>query len=335
MIIKNYKDLIQERHSEVLFFVSGGLHSILERIADDPIANHILSDMNKMVMKPMSYFDRTSEIDMVTYTPADRVMDEIREKGLEPSDPKIFNIKSGWLDGRQQIKIGRFIGRVADKQFTPKQIEEFVNRYKAETKKEVSGIRWERVHGFDINKWYMNTTYVKGGGTLNRSCLRKKNRNMFINFLSGNPNKVRMAILLNDQNQLLGRCLLWKLDDPKGRMFADRVYTRFDEDINTFVELFRKNGILYKSKQTYGGEIPIIDGRTGEEKWIRMTVNDFKKVNFQGYPYADTLQYYDQKNNILTNDVRIFNNDNVVKLNKVDGTFTTYDEGDVDTGDFL
>jgi hypothetical protein len=53
-----------------------------------------------------------------------------------------------------------------------------------------------------------------------------------------------MLVLINGENKLLGRCLLWKLDYPKGRIYADRIYTSRDSDINRFKAYIRNRGWL-------------------------------------------------------------------------------------------
>jgi len=185
-----------------------------------------------------------------------------------------------------------------------------------------------------MNNWYLVDNYVKGGGTLNRSCLRKSERNKFINFLSNNPKSCRLLILKNDQNQLLGRALVWRL--PDNRIYMDRIYTRFDEDVNLFIDSAKRSGWLYKSKQTYGGDVPIIDGANDQKTWFRMEIPDFMKKNFSGYPYMDTFQYYDVKNNILTNDESSFTADgSFVKLNRIDGGYSSYGENVEDDADML
>jgi len=341
MKLYGYNNLIMEstnKKESILFFFSQGMRKMLENIMSkysDEIAHFLLNNVDRRTYASISYVDLTSDLDLISYSPGDRVLGEIREKGLDPRSKDIVNVRKGWTENRQQMKIGRLLGRIAESKFTQKQIEEFINRFKAESKKNIEGLDWRRVYGRDINNWYMGNMYVKGGGTLNRSCLRRKEKNQFLNFLAGNPNKVRLQLLVNDQGLLLGRSLIWKLDEPEGRIYMDRIYTRFDEDVNMFIESAKKHGYLYKSKQTYGGEVPLIDGRDGEQKWIKLVCNDFRKRNFSGYPYIDTLQYYDMKNNILTNDVGIFTNNTIAKLNKTDGGYTTFEEGDVDIGDML
>jgi len=339
--VKDYSNLFEgfgkTPPEKILFVISFGLRKLLERIisrTDNQVAIRFL-EQHKRISNIISYIDRARDVGMVTYTRSSKVIDSIKEKGFDLTDEGIYNVKVAWIENREQTKIGRFVTKLLSKyKFTPKEIEEFVNLFKAESKKDTTGLDWKRVHGRDINYWYLKDRYVKGGGTLNRSCLRKSNRNSFVNFLSSNPKFCRLLILKNDQGKLLGRALMWRL--PSGKIFMDRIYTRFDEDINLFIDTAKNMGWLYKSKQTYGGDIPLIDGKTGEETFVKMEIPDFVKRNFNGYPYMDTFQFYDIDKKILTNDESVFVEDgSVIKLNRVDGGYSSYTDDDVDETDML
>ncbi|MCB1712589.1 MAG: hypothetical protein KDH96_09010 [Candidatus Riesia sp.] len=324
--------MIDKKRPKILLVFSLGVQKILEKVYktyNDVVSHYILTEMSYKSLSDISYIDRARETDMVTFTMADRVIDDIDERGLEYNSKEIFNVRPGWTENRQRLKIGRLIRKLTDDRFSAKEIEDFVNRFKSISKKDVDGLKWKRVHGSELNYWYYNENYVRGGGTLNRSCLRKSNKNHYINFLSGNPNKIRMLLLLNENNKLLARALMWKLTEPVGRIYMDRIYSRFDEDVNLFTESAVKNGWLYKSKQTYGGDVNVIDGRNGEEKWVKMVVDGFEKLNFAGYPYMDTFQYYDPIKKIITNDVKMFNNNKILKLNKTNGGYTSFDDDDI------
>lgn len=308
--------------------ISLGLRKLLDVIYktyNDPIAIKIVK-LHRHAYGVISYLDRSSDIDKISYTRSSRIADKIIEKGYDLHSPDIYKVKEGWITNRDSMRIGKFINKTVGG--TQSEIENFINRFKSESKKDISGLEWKRVAGTGIKTWYNYDMYVKGGGTLNRSCLRKHDKNEFLNFFANNPNKVRLFTLTNNEHRLLGRALHWKLDEPEGRIFMDRIYTRFDSDVNLFIESAQSNGWLYKSKQTFGGDIPITDGRNGETKVMRMVVNDFKMGHrFAGYPYMDTFQFYNFNTKTLTNDPRDFKK-GVIKLNKVDGGYTAF--GDVE-----
>jgi hypothetical protein len=318
---------------KTLLVFSYGFRTVLSHIHDeynDKIAHDLLK-LHKTTSNIISYIDVSSDIEMVTFITSNKSLPFILEQGVDPLSEQIYNIKNAWINYRQPIKIGRILKNFLQlSNYNQIDIENFVNRYKSELKKDIEGIKWDRVDGLEFNKWYLKSNYVHGGGTLNRSCLRRKERNKFINFLSNNSKHCRLLIMTNNNNKLLGRALLWKTSNPD-RIFMDRIYTRFDEDVNIFIGLAKSRGWLYKSKQTYGGDIPIIDGRTNESSILNIIINDFKKRNFKGYPYLDTFQFYNPEKEILTNNVNVFTSDNnYIKLNKIDGSYSTFDENNED-----
>jgi hypothetical protein len=325
--------------------MSFGLRKLLSDIQsnhDDRISKILLS-LHKNSLSPISYIDRTGKIDMILFTQSSKMIPEIEERGVSVSSSDIYNFKKGWMENRNLLKIGRFVSTILQYNkidFSLKELETFTNRFKNESKKDLEDLTFRGVMGSDINRWYSKKMYLKGGGTLNRSCMRSSERNSFLNFYSVNPRKCRLKILLNGQKRLLGRALLWKLDEPQGSVFMDRVYTRFDDDSLFFENSANKLGYLYKSKQTYGGDIPLINGKTGEKKWVKMVIKGFKKQNFKGYPYMDTLQYYNPKTETLTNDENDFLNGkgNFIKLNQINGSFISlkdYINGNSDEVDML
>jgi len=325
--MRKFQLLESSKEINITFLLSQGLINILNTIIsnyENGIALDILK-CHKNINSTISYIDRTRNIDMVSYTRSIKIIDKIVDEKIPQDSPDIWRIRQGWLENRETIKIGRFIYKMFPNRYSPQEIEIFVNIFKAESKKDISGLKWERVYGDDFNKWYLYSNYVAGGGTLNRSCLRKSSKNGYVNFLSGNPNSCRLLILKNDKNKLLGRSILWRLKNTDDRVFMDRIYTRFDEDVNLFIDTAKKQGWYYKLEQTYGNT-PIVDGKTGEIGNVKMVINDFKKRNFKGWPYMDTFQYYNSKTKILTNDVSTFDSIDVLKLDQINGNGTQYNK---------
>ena len=240
------------KDKNLLFMLSYGMRMLLDSIIgeyDNEIARELIR-MHKNKLSEISYIDLSSDIDKIKFITYNKAVPFIEEKGYGITSEDSYKVRRAWLEDRQDIKIGRFLNKIlklSNNAYSGQDIETFVNIYKTYMKKQVGDTEWGRVHGSEMNKWYLYDHYVKGGGTLNRSCLRKKNRNKFVNFISNNTKACRLIILKNKENRLLGRALMWRLDN--GRFFMDRIYTRFDEDINLFIELAIERGWLYKSKQ--------------------------------------------------------------------------------------
>ena len=166
----------------------------------------------------ISYFDVDRERDdMITFMPANKIK-LCLDGGEDPYKSKY----------RQSSKVGRVFRKINDK-LTDPQYEDFVNIYKATwnvlIKADLNESKLQVVTGDTITYWYNEANYAKGSGSLNHSCMRyagsTQNR---VAFYGKYPNKIAMAILLDDNNKLLARAILWRLDDPAGVNFMDRIY---------------------------------------------------------------------------------------------------------------
>ena len=76
-----------------------------------------------------------------------------------------------YVKGRNQIAIGRLVNKVFPGKYNSKQVEEFVNSFKAAVEK--SGEHFELVSGDDIAFWYNSDNYKEKSGTLGNSCMLK------------------------------------------------------------------------------------------------------------------------------------------------------------------
>lgn len=73
---------------------------------------------------------------------------------------------------RNEVKLGRFVNAVLPGKFTPKDIEEFTNQFKATLEKQ--GQHFMEVSGYEINHWYNFENYLSMEGTLGNSCMARK-----------------------------------------------------------------------------------------------------------------------------------------------------------------
>lgn len=261
---------------------SKSLYNILLNI-DDNISKYLIE--NKF--DEISFIDKTDKNDTLSF---------ILNKNLN-------KIKDPWNNNtRQEIKVGRFIKRIVKDEFNEKQIEIFVNLYKSEYDFEKYEKFFDIVKGEDITKYYLYRNQIQGG-QLSKSCMGSKDQQIFIkDFYERNPQKINMLILRYEENPdyIMGRANLWILDNPKDRIFMDRIYTNDDFLINIFIKYAEKNNYIYKKRQIYGGNvIPVIDNKV-EKKLIMST--ELKPLNYDFYPYVDTLQFYNRKTGEITND---------------------------------
>lgn len=194
--------------------------------------------------------------------------------------------KNPWDKSKSYTKIGRMIRQLLKdngQSFLEKDIEQFVNAYKSQ---------WDRKHGLhkkikvvsgkDIQFWYSNKNYYdRDRGTLGSSCMSSANDNHYMQIYSGNPDRISLVILTED-DKLTARALLWKLDnDTNGHeLYLDRIYTMQDSDRN-----FVKNWVM---ENIVKDNISFTDYHDDDDLGeARVNVNS----EFSHYPYADTMSY--------------------------------------------
>jgi hypothetical protein len=232
---------------------------------------------------------------------------------------KIWFIKNNfdhpaWKEQRTELGIGRFATKIAQsngKNFTPGQINTFVDKFKAyrdfqTTKKD----KFEVVSGEDIRKWYDEDTYEDAEHHLNNSCMRYARCQRYLNIYVENPNQVTMVILKGtDPNLIIGRALIWKLKD--GNYYLDRPYANNDEDINLFKEWGRSKGY-----SVYGADY--------NHKEVEL-----EKANFSYYPYMDTFKYLNRDEKLLSTDANEYDNGNQdwIRLESTGGGFEEAERG--------
>lgn len=227
----------------------------------------------------MTYIDITDKNDTISFLPATKVQNS--------------TISGYKQSGRNEIKVGRFVRTLTTLNLnnftiTDKQIENFVNIYKAMIDRLKNRTKlFSIVNGEDIAKFYKSENYSRNEdgnltGSLAGSCM---NDDMsYLKLYTDNPEVVSMVILRNEKNNDLidGRALLWKLENPKGKIFLDRIYTTKDSDVNLFLDYAKSNGWLYKKSQSWGNNVEGAD-------FISTTL---KVEKYREYPYLDTLKYF-------------------------------------------
>jgi hypothetical protein len=209
----------------------------------------------------IDYVDVSSSPDTVTYMPVDRL------SRLSHEDDQWDN------KYRQEMRIGRFL-QLINPYTEQKSLDRKIKIYKsAFNNLIVNKYNFKLVSGEDIVKWYDEASYHEGGGTLNKSCMRNKLDRL--NIYTENPDKVNLLIMVNEDNKLMGRALIWHVDEPK-MTYMDRPYTVFQEDRETFASY------AYRHKWTFWTESRDI-----------LVVHLKRNYGAPEYnPYMDTFQYF-------------------------------------------
>jgi hypothetical protein len=211
--------------------------------------------------------------------------------------------KALWSKGRQEIFVGRGIRALltsAGVKFLDKDLEEFVNLYKATVDKMNDRFQYfESVKEQEIGHWYNYRNYYERSGSLGSSCMSNVNPDYFDIYMS-NPDVCELVILKSEEDDslIVGRALLWTLSD--GKKFMDRIYTIKDSDVQLFRDWAKENGWYTKqyNSSSDSGRANAPDGT--QVDLGKLTVN-IKRGMYEAYPYLDTLKYFNPGKGTLSN----------------------------------
>lgn len=195
-----------------------------------------------------------------------------------------------------------------------KDIEKFVDRLSALLKDSSSSAqsKMKLVDGENIRHWYDQSNYASLIGELGNSCMADESCQPYFDIYC--KNDVSLLILLNENNKLIGRALVWKL--TTGEYFMDRVYTIISSDRYLFYTYAKQNNWAYKEIEL--GKVSIFfNGKKYEPNNITLKVQ-LDEWKFKYYPYLDTLYYLDVDTGIISNDFSRSRNE-IWKLTQTQG----------------
>lgn len=204
---------------------------------------------------------------------------------------KIDSIEERWTSSKRfHIKPGGFVNKVF-KNIPSKEVEKFATFYRSLIRP--SNFKFSIVEGEDIKYWYHYNQYRKQTGSLGNSCMKNDHNQESLDFYI--ENDVKMLIMTDNQNCLIGRALLWQIDDVK---VMDRIYTICDEDyLYLFKQWANKNGYLYKFEQKWNSTLDFESG--GKKQSINFGIK-LKNLT-RRYPYMDTFKFLDKEKMMLYN----------------------------------
>jgi len=284
--------------SHMRMYISKDLANILKRM-DNPVAYELLTLSRKNIRFDISFMDiDKKKPGMVTYISTMKVK-KMEEKGLDVKNARNNYSSDLWVSSQrvQPTKIGKVVTKIFKGKFKPTDFEQFSNEFKSKADEQDDKMRI--VYGDEIKKWYLESNYAKMSGPLGGSCMRSASRNPYMSIYAenqpedGNYSSVGMLILLDDNNKLLGRAIVWfnSIKPEPGRTFMDRIYTTKDSDIITFKDYAIKHDWLYKKVQSYSDNA-YVDPR--DKSNHNLSISFRLKINkkYKYYPYMDTLKYY-------------------------------------------
>jgi hypothetical protein len=329
--------------NESIIYFSPDLRKIITKLSDSSkIAKDLISIEETDIKPDITFIDLDKEgyLSFSTMKNAKKLI-ELKFKNIDGLDrvmaDELWSLdKRGsvtatgvYTKSRNPISIGKFINKVLPNRFTEKEREEFVNSFKSTIEK--SNEEFILVSGSDIAFWYNKDNYKTDEnhdilGTLGNSCMSSKNSEIFDLYVR-NPDVCQLLILVEDE-KLIGRALVWKLDSIKGSnfdYFMDRQYTIKESDVEKFRNYAKSNNWGYKEFNNHYSFKSIIF--RGESHKVDMCISLSDK-RFLNYPYMDTFRRYDPSTGNLYND----NNPSSVYggqylLDDTDGDYTYIEEG--------
>ena len=293
--MKRFLEFINENKNTMRLYYSDKLRALFTKISNgsseeaSKIANFLLlaEDSNQMEDK-YTLVDITEKNDYISYIQVNRILKEFppEEGKMEYDWSKIPKDSKSWTDEniRTKHKIGKWVTHiykdVYKTTFTPAQIEQFSNAYKATY--DIKDIEPEFIilKGDDIKWGYLVDNYAEGKGTLANSCMRHDYCQKYFDIYTENEDVCSLLVLKDANNKVLGRALLWVLDN--GDNYMDRIYIANDSDKYLFKEWADKNGY-----RTYDNDY----------KTKKVTVEE---NSYDYYPYMDTFLSFNTDEGVLS-----------------------------------
>jgi hypothetical protein len=308
----------------------------LRKIRDKSKVANILSQLfadEYYIVKdlPQNWIDVTNEPEMVSFLSDQRAGRTPMQWDEDYS--RMYN-----RPGRGQIKVGRFAqsllnnpdviedlesGNIELPELTPRDYEEFVNLYKAEFV--VVSNEFKLIKGDEIPYYYdfMNYAYPDKG-QLGASCMRYTSCQRYFGIYQKNPEVCQLLAYVNQENKVLGRALVWKLDKKvdgcPAEYFMDRIYCANDSDIIKFKNYAKEQGWVMKNKNTSDSWESIFFNYNDKVYLSHINVQ-LSKWNFAFYPFVDTLSLLNEENGKLHN----VPGKNCIELTETGGDFYTPD----------
>jgi hypothetical protein len=281
MKLFRYLDFISESKTKIVLPV---VFSNEFMIKLDNIGNSFISSAFKQLYDSNAYKEYTlisvgNTDDTISYTDSHKLLSYQGDIRTIKSNDEL------WEKNRTDIKVGRFIHKFFPSTFTDKSVEDFVNKWKSSVD---DNSRFEIFTGTDIKNAYKSNFYHFGEDRSNpliNSCMNDELN--LVEFYGYCPT-CSILVLLNDNDEILGRALFWI--DHMNRTIMDRVYYVYDKDYHKFVRYAQNNGWYYKKRNISGCSAFVKDG---EENHLltKIRVPDVFKFSEDGFPYMDTFYY--------------------------------------------
>jgi hypothetical protein len=229
----------------------------------------------------------------------------INKARLRPVDLSKLPFSKNRQPGRIGASVQALL-RSADVTYSNAEIEQFVNKYKSEFDKFNDAFRnFELVSGKEIHHWYQASNYLHGTskGQLSNSCMGRAPER-WLEIYTMNPDVCQLLILKDDdqQDKIKGRALVWKLTQPVGITYVDRIYTHDDSDLELFKQYIKEQGWYLKNRYTSSTSDTTMIAPDGSESRPRELIVKVDAREYSGYPYLDTFKFYTPSSGKLSTD---------------------------------
>lgn len=284
------------------------LDSVLEQIKDN-------SEVARLLLKQRHPIENLvdNHINYISISNSDKT--RISYLTPERLDALLSNGEDVWTSSKRfHIKPGAFISKIF-KNIHPKEVENFSQLFRNVQNKITTNFKV--VTGSNILHYYHYESYLSESGSLGNSCMKYDSCQDYLDLYTDNTDKISMLVMVTDDRRLIGRALLWQIDDVK---IMDRIYTIDDE---TYQYHFKKwaddNGYLYKKEQKWNNTL-FFESK-GKTIYKEISFN-LKSFRFNQYPYMDTFKFLDTSDGVISNIPRT---SNVRTLSSADGSTYGYD----------
>ncbi len=242
----------------------------IERLTaiDHPVAKKILS-MTDIENQTLPTDDDKIEAVYTAPTSSD-IMVKRPGKPLNPAD---------------KLKIGRFVRKIS-KDFTPVEIDTFVNVYRAQSL--ASSFSPEIVKGKDILDVFLGENFDQHIGDLKSNCMQFGHCQPFLKIYVDNPEKVSALVARSEEGKVQARALLWNTD--QGIKFMDKVYAMTPELKILFRKWADTNGYAYRTYEDNTPSLLNIYTLKGKETQGHLTVT-LDSYEYDSYPFLDTFRW--------------------------------------------
>jgi hypothetical protein len=270
MKIKNWEQFILES----ILITSGEFKNYLFEIGDE-ISSKLMGLIDRDVKTNYNFLDISDEQNKISFVSDSQAQRKISQ-GVDLQS--IFNKNN-------KTTIGRVIkGILSDNNIsvTDRQVEEFVNKFKAKWEsKNIKEDSIRIVSGEDIRFWYLVDNYCDetmslSRGSLGKSCMKYSECQSFFDIYVNNPKQVSMVIFTEmdgEEEKLRARALLWETTEGT---YRDRTYFTLDSEVTMINDWLDKNlGRPYNKINVSTAEVKLDSGGYFDE-----------------YPYMDSFCFY-------------------------------------------